>query len=113
MPAQNESYRSRTLGRICVLFTQLGDSNQRPLRSRFRARFAYSSLISIPVHWRSSSLQTTPVVPEPKNGSSTFSPTLDPAATHSRTKDLEKTAKCEPAYGSVLMFQTLRRFFRF
>jgi hypothetical protein len=67
----------------------------------------------MPVHWRSSSLETTPVVPEPKNGSSTLSPTLDPAATQIRTKDLGKTAKCAPAYGSVLMFQTLRLFFRF
>ena len=113
MAEQNASCNSRQSGRIYASFTRLGGSSQRPLSSLFLARFAYSSLISMPVHWRSSSLHTTPVVPEPKNGSRTLSPTFDPAVTQSRTNDLGKTAKCAPAYGSVLIFQTLRLFFRF
>jgi type II restriction enzyme len=109
----NANSKLRNFRRSCVSFTQLGDLTQRRLSSRFLAKSAYSLLISIPVHARPSSLQTTPVVPAPKNGSSTRLPFLDPAAMQSLTKDRGYTAKCAPAYGSVFTFQTLRLFLSF
>jgi len=49
------------------------------------AASAYSSFNSMPVHRRPSSFATTPVVPDPKKGSSTRSPAADPAAMQRRT----------------------------
>ncbi len=47
--------------------------------SRFTAKLAYSSFNSIPRNARSSWTQTSPTVPEPKNGSRTRSPIFEPA----------------------------------
>ena len=53
---------------------------------------------------------TTPTVPDPKNGSSTQSSGREPARTQGSTSFGGKVAKCAPKKGSVGMDQTVRRF---
>lgn len=67
---QSENFRLKGFERIYVRSTVLGHYAQRHLDKRLRASSAYSAFSSIPTHSRPSSLQTTPVVPDPKNGSS-------------------------------------------
>ena len=59
----------------------------------WRAIAAYSGFNSSPIKWRSWWTATTPVVPEPLNGSSTMSPGLLPARMHGSTSFCGKTAK--------------------
>src|SRR5690606_4281921 len=53
---------------------------------------------------------TNPVVPEPKNGSSTIPPSGHPASIHGSIKSGGNVAKCAPLNGFVATVHTVRLF---
>lgn len=74
----------------------------------FLASSQYSGLISIPIYRRPNWSATKPVVPAPKNGSSTTSPGREPAKIHGRTRSGGNVAKWAPLNGFGVIDHTDR-----
>ena len=66
----------------------------------------YSWLDSIKVDFLFNRLATTPVVPDPENGSSTTDLVVVPAKIHGSTNFSGKVAKCASGYGCVATSHT-------